>query len=818
MKISKNHLDNRSMNHLVVLNLGNGDWHQGCPTVIAQLWHAGQAAPVQWMGALPPLPELGDLLEAWRRNYEALYAHLGWRRQTTRMGFEIDEEDVTHLSTAEFDQLCRQVRHTLNDWLQAASFRSIDQALRTHLPPTDEIRLIITAQNQALLRLPWHLWQFFDDYPQAEPAVSLPTYGRAMKTSSSRPQIHILVILGDAAGIDVMRDRTLLESLPHAAVTVLVEPDRATLNQHLWEAEWDLLFFAGHSSSQFHAQRPQGCLRLNQRDALNLEDLRYGLKRAIAHGLKLAIFNSCDGLGLAWDLADLHIPQVIVMREPVPDSVAQTFLQRLLAALVQGQSLYGAVRLAREQLQGLEDAFPCATWLPVIYQNPAEAATAWDGWRGEFVGASRSATPDLEAIAQLQEPLRPNAATPPAALPSPSRQLVRGMLTSLAVAGLVLGGRALGLLQPLELWAFDRLQNLRPAEAVDDRFLVVTLDEADIQAHSAGNGSLSDQAFSEVLERLQAHRPRVIGLDLYRDRPTDAQLTTVVQALQADDRLIVVCKSRDAVFDPVGIAPPPEVPANRVGFSDFLEDGDGVLRRQIVAMNPEPASPCTTPYSFSSRLAFRYLEAAGITPRFTPQGNLQLGDTVLQRVRPYWGGYQGIDAAGNQLMLNYRALPPHQIAPKITLSQLLAGQVAPEAIRDRIVLIGVTAKSAGDYWLTPFGSSRADRLAGVFVQTHMTSQLLSAALDQRPILWVWPLWGEAIWLVVWSLAGYGVMRLKPLPRRSLMLIVALGGLIGSCFGLLLLGGWMPLVPGAIAILLAAGLAYTNGLGSNRIPR
>lgn len=109
------------------------------------------------------------------------------------------------------------------------------------------------------------------------------------------------------------------------------------------------------------------------------------MQRAIAHSLKLAIFNSCDGLGLAWDLADLQIPQVIVMREPVPDRVAQSFLKHFLVAFSSGQPLYLAVRQAREQLQALEAEFPCATWLPIICQNPAEVPQAWQDWKSERV-------------------------------------------------------------------------------------------------------------------------------------------------------------------------------------------------------------------------------------------------------------------------------------------------------------------------------------------------------------------------------------------------------------------------------------------------
>jgi hypothetical protein len=106
------------------------------------------------------------------------------------------------------------------------------------------------------------------------------------------------------------------------------------------------------------------------------------LKRAIAQGLKLAIFNSCDGLGLADYLADLQIPQTIVMREPVPDRVAHEFLKNFLVAFSDNQLFNESVRLAREQLQALEDLYPCASWLPVIYQNPAEIPLIWSNlWK-----------------------------------------------------------------------------------------------------------------------------------------------------------------------------------------------------------------------------------------------------------------------------------------------------------------------------------------------------------------------------------------------------------------------------------------------------
>ena len=107
-------------------------------------------------------------------------------------------------------------------------------------------------------------------------------------------------------------------------------------------------------------------------------ELEEALKTAIEKGLKLAIFNSCDGLGLAQALEKIHIPVVIVMREPIPNQVAQEFFQHFLTAFAIDQlPLYLAFQQARRKLQGLEDDFPAASWLPVICQNLAVEPPTW---------------------------------------------------------------------------------------------------------------------------------------------------------------------------------------------------------------------------------------------------------------------------------------------------------------------------------------------------------------------------------------------------------------------------------------------------------
>lgn len=278
--------------------------------------------------------------------------------------------------------ISRGFEKNLNLWLNSEQFRPIREQLLEKLTTSEEIRVIWQTKDIQLRRIPWHLWDFFERYPKAEIALSTPAYIRVEKSISPKAKVRILAILGNSTGINLQKDRVMLEQLPDAEVIFLVEPQRKELNEQLWSQTWDILFFAGHSSSQLDGDTGQ--IYINQTDSLSIAELKNALRKAIARGLQLAIFNSCDGLGLARELADLHIPQIIVMREPVPDLVAQEFLQHFLRTFAEGKSFYLAVREARERLQGLEDQFPCASWLPVICQNPAEVPTTWQGLRGRI--------------------------------------------------------------------------------------------------------------------------------------------------------------------------------------------------------------------------------------------------------------------------------------------------------------------------------------------------------------------------------------------------------------------------------------------------
>jgi CHASE2 domain-containing sensor protein len=762
---------------LLVLNLGNGDLQTGLPSIIAQLWEDTNAQPMQMAGSLPAVPELARSIQQWQTLYFALYAHLGWRR-SARDSFEFDDDvaDVSHISQAEFESVCQQLQTCLNQWLNSDGFGQIQRQIRTYLHPADRIRIAIAANDSSLLQLPWHLWQLLDDYPTAEIALSPSEYARSQSAPAPiKPaKVSILAILGNSQGIDVEYDRQILSQLPQADIHWLIEPSSKQLQAQLWEQKWDLLFFAGHSSSQ-----GRGCMQINATETLTIDRLKYGLKRAISNGLKLAIFNSCDGLGLARDLADLRIPQTIVMRQPVPDRVAQEFLKTFLQAFSSGQSLYYSVREAREKLQLLESEFPCATWLPVICQNPAEPAAVWADWCQTEIPTSDISSGRL-ASTIAQRTWRKSL----------SRSVISIACCSAIATGITLAAKSLGWLQPLELAIYDRSIQSRPIEPTDPRLLIVTLTDEDVrtQRRQTASGSISDSALVKLLQILVPAQPKAIGLDIYRDFET--KLPTLKSQLADNDRLFTICKRPDLQHDRTGVAPAAEAPPEAVGFSDFVQDYDGAVRRQLIAMDPESTSQCQAGNAFSSLLAMRYLADLKLPIQFTQTG-LQVGNRSISPLAENAGGYAAQDAQGLQVMINYRRTT-QGIAQTITLQQALSGQLPAATIKDRIILIGSVNPSSNDFWATPFGSGFPQKQPGVFIHAQMVSQIISAVQDNRPLLdpVTFPQ------LIMFSIASATIGgAIAFVPKRSVQWLLFGSTIViiyGTAWLCLTLGLWLPI--------------------------
>ncbi|ELS00583.1 putative transmembrane sensor domain protein [Xenococcus sp. PCC 7305] len=786
----------------VVINFGQGNLQDGCQTVTVQIRTVENNVPWQCIGSLPAAPELAASYQKWHDCYQAYN-----QNQATRIS--VLPAEGFRYSESEFAEIAQKLPRQINQWLDSLSFRPIERQLRTELARNEVIEVIIETEDSQLQQLPWHLWHFFADYPQAEIALSPLKWRQIAVKAPNLGKVRVLAILGNSVGIDVTSDREALKLLANTELEILEEPTIKELNEKLWvKPGWDIILFSGHSASESQ----DGRIYLNDKQSLTIAQLKNSLETAIANGLQIAIFNSCDGVGLAIKLADLNFPATVVMREPIPDLVAQAFLRYFLEALSRDRSFLLAIREARQRLQAWESDFPCASWLPLTWKNPTAQALSWS---------------DLHQ----QQPIQRSESPPLVRKKSPVWGVKLVVFTSLVTSIFVMILRSLSLLEPLELMAYDLLIQQRPPENIDPRILVVEITESDT---NRDRYPLQDSTLVKAIDRLQEHQPAAIGLDLHRAYARSSGYQELINRFRQYPNLFLVCSygATDHSY-----APPQELSQEKLtyqmGFSDLLIDGKTsnresdridlqikanlphknlMVRRQLLSYDPSLAtspSSCITPYSFSFQLAFQYLQAKQIKPlTVNQQEQWQFADVVFAEMSPRFGGYQNVERSSSQIPINYRSEQPGQ---RITLAELLSGKIEPQLIRDRIILFGYTAPVAKDYFETPYGT-----MPGIWIHGHMTSQMISAVIDQRPLIWVLPQWGNiqwGDWLWVWSWSIVGGIAItiisSTISPRFRYLILTTGVIIlvlhQACLLLLINGGWMPYVPTLLSFLVTGSI-------------
>jgi diguanylate cyclase (GGDEF)-like protein len=374
------------------------------------------------------------------------------------------------------------------------------------------------------------------------------------------------------------------------------------------------------------------------------------------------------------------------------------------------------------------------------------------------------------------------------------------LLASTLASALVTGGKVIGLVEPMELFWFDRLVRSRPSQELDPRITVVGITEADIRQYG---WPLTDGLLAQVIDNLQVHQPQVVGLDLYRSTPRPPGADHLVTALAAPN--LIAIKNVGSTVGQDEVPPPPTVPSDRVGFNDFPTDADGVIRRNLIFVGGAEGGH----YSFGLRVVMAY---AGYSPEAlrATANHLYLGDRAIPVLSARYGGYQNVDSSGYQVVMRY--YPPQRPGRHLSISQVLSQQFDPAWVRGNIVLIGTTAASLKDRFYTPFSFDQTQELTmpGVMIHAQMVQQLLDVVTGQPTLYRVLPAWAEGLWLWGWCLvAGTLVWQTK----RPSGLLLASGGLLLALVGVGWLGVWglvwLPMAEPALGmgVAMAAVLAY-----------
>ena len=384
------------------------------------------------------------------------------------------------------------------------------------------------------------------------------------------------------------------------------------------------------------------------------------------------------------------------------------------------------------------------------------------------------------------------------------KQLQGTLFIAPCVVGLIIVGSNAGIFRLLEWAALDQFFRLNSSESIEDRIVIVTIDEPDITY--VQQWPMSDRVMAQLIRNIKAQNPRAIAIDVYRDLPVEPGHEELVQEFQNTPNFIGVQK---IAGNP--IAPPPTLDElGQVAANDLLIDADGKIRRGIVLLgNPDGELI----QGLGVKMALTYLEQDGIELEAINADRqiYGLGQAKFVPLSGNDGEYNQKDMGGYQILLNYRGGLGK--FPHISLTEVLENRIPADFMRDRLVFIGAKAPSLNDNYSTPYNSALlvpTELIPGVVIHANLTSQIISAALENRPMLRATSKPLNWLWIVFWS--GYsttlGAMFIRKRWVTGVGILLA-GGIIVTTSYLAFSLGW--LIP-VFTPLLTVGSAAVVSIG------
>jgi adenylate cyclase len=369
-------------------------------------------------------------------------------------------------------------------------------------------------------------------------------------------------------------------------------------------------------------------------------------------------------------------------------------------------------------------------------------------------------------------------------------------MTAIGVTGAVLMLQGSGALQFLESKILDQWLRWRPLEKGSSRVVIVTIDEPDISR--LGRWPMSDATLAKVIQNLKQQQPRVIGLDIYRNLPTESGHQQLLKTFATTPNLIGIQKVIGDGNGPVVPPPPVLQQKNQVAASDLVLDADGKVRRHLLSIRPKGKVYLT----LGSKLALDYLAAENIQLERNQDGSFRLGKAKLSPLQENEGGYVNGDIGGYQILANFHRL--RQGTPKISLTDVLANKIPANLMRGKIVLIGSIAESTRDRFVTPYTTNAKTLWSGVEIHADLASQLVSAALDGRQILRGIPQHLNWVWVFLWSSVGT-VLAWRICSQSLVVVVLSVAGIsvVGSAYLLFLSGWWVTAAVPFLALVSAA---------------
>jgi CHASE2 domain-containing sensor protein/signal transduction histidine kinase len=328
-------------------------------------------------------------------------------------------------------------------------------------------------------------------------------------------------------------------------------------------------------------------------------------------------------------------------------------------------------------------------------------------------------------------------------LPGGSAALLVGLLSNL------------GSLQSLEQIAYQTLFQRRGEVAWDSRVVVVKIDDVSLQ--QIGRFPWRRSHYTQLLNVLSQQEASVVAFDMLWSEPSpdDAQLA---QAMMQQGH-VVLAQAWDSTGLPLRPTTQLENAAIVTGHILKSEDSDGIVRKVPLAIHEIPV------LGFAAVQAYSLVEDSIALPE-----------------------------PNQPLMVNW--LQSGQKIPSYSFVEVVRGEIPAHALRDKIVVVGVTA-TGFDPIVTPFDHHPLTH--GVYLQATLINNLLQQNFLQTP---------PSHWtLLILVLGGPGLSWLLYRYRTGTQLLLAISWVVGwGVLSLLLfkLNYWLPTATPILLFTLTTG--------------
>ncbi len=307
---------------------------------------------------------------------------------------------------------------------------------------------------------------------------------------------------------------------------------------------------------------------------------------------------------------------------------------------------------------------------------------------------------------------------------------------------------------------FDQFQRIKPRSYQDTPVRIITIDDESLDR--LGQWPWPRTRVAELLTILQAAQPKAIAIDIIfaendRTSPTamldvwtlSAENRQILSALPDHDRILAKAIQQSntalgfALTQKESRQPPPNLPARYVqlgasplphllpfaggvcslpmlqveaaghGALSLLSDVDGIIRKMPLLLRHAD--------SLVPSLVAETLRLAENTPNYTLKSRADGSGLAEMAI----GQLRLSTSSGGEIWIHYSHADSRRYIPAW---QVLAGQIDPDSLRDKILLIGTSAQGLMDIRYSPLGGV----IPGIEVHAQALEQILSGEQLLQP--------------------------------------------------------------------------------------